>query len=187
MSSVVEIFAGTAPIALGAAGALFASAIALGPDFVKENWRKRFRAQLACAISAGEVSYTDLQHIAERWNQDRKAILQILRVLLSTALSEPDNPLRSRIDQLRVFLEVHEATEPFAELPENISLQLKQIGRNLSSDKELITQLAASLSTLYVANQRDSEKQKKLSLWGFVVGVIGIALSIPGLYITFAK
>ena len=139
MSSVVDIFAGTAPIALGAAGALLAAAIALGPDFIKDNWRKRFRAQLSGAISGGELSYSDLQHIAERWNQDRKAVLQSLGVLLSIALAEPDNPLKSRVDKIRVLLEVHEATEPFAELPENISLHLKQIGRNLSSDKELIT------------------------------------------------
>lgn len=187
MSSVIDLFAGTAPIALGAVGAIFAMAISIGPDFVKDTWRKRFRAQLASALANGQLSYSDLQHLAERWNQDRKAVLQSLRVLLSTAISEADSSLNANADKLRVLLEVHEATEPFAELPENISLQLKQIGRNLPSDKESISQLAASLSTLYVANQRESDKQKKLSFWGFVVGLIGIALSIPGLYITFAK
>lgn len=162
-------------------------AIGIGPDLVKDVWRKGFRNQLTNAINNGELSYSDLQHLAERWNQDRKAVLQSLRVLLSTAISEADNPLHPKAGKLRVLLEVHVATEPFAELPENISLQLKQIGKNLSSNQDSITQLAASLSSLYAKNQRDSEKQKKLSVWGFVVGVIGIALSIPGLYITFAK
>lgn len=187
MSSVIEIFAVTAPIALGAVGAILAMAVSLANDFLKDNWRKRFRVQLAGAISNGDLSYSDLQHLAERWSQERKAVLQSLRVLLSTALSEPDNAVAKNIDKIRVLLEVHEATEPFAELPENISLQLKQIGRNLTSDKDAITQLAASLGTLYAANQREAEKQKWLSVWGFVVGLIGIALSIPGLYITFAK
>ncbi|MFE8644777.1 hypothetical protein ACFX58_06795 [Sphingomonas sp. NCPPB 2930] len=162
-------------------------AISIGPDFIKDSWRKRFRTQLATALNKGDLSYSDLQHLAERWNQDRKAVLQSLRVLLSAAISDADSSLNQKSEKLRTLLEVHEATEPFSELPENISLQLRQIGKAFPSSNDFITQLAASLSTLYVTNQRESDKQKKLSFWGFVVGLIGIALSIPGLYITFAK
>lgn len=183
----MELFAGAAPIALGLAGGLLGLAMGIGPDLIRDRWRKHFRIQLINAMNNGELSYSDLQHLAERWSQDRKAILQSLRVLLSSAISEADDPLHQKADKLRVLLEVHEATEPFAELPENIRLQLKQIGKLLTSNKDSIGQLAASLSTLYAANQRESEKQKKLSVWGFVVGLIGIALSIPGLYITFSK
>ena len=56
--------------------------------------------------------------MAERWNQDRKSVLQSLRVLLADALSGEQTDLVTATKRIRDLLKEHEAREPFAELPE---------------------------------------------------------------------
>lgn len=122
MSSLLTVFVEIAPIALGAIVALFGSAIPFAVDSAKERWRKRFREQIKLAVRSDGLTYFDLQHIAERWNQDRKSVLQSLRVLLSDALSGEQAELAGVTDRIRSLLKEHQAREPFAELPENISM-----------------------------------------------------------------
>lgn len=184
MSSLVSLFVEIAPIAIGAMAALLGSSVPFVIDSAKERWRKRFREQIKLATQSERLSYSDLQHIAERWSQDRNSVLQSLRVLLSDALSGEQKDLAGVTDRIRTLLIEHQAREPFAELPENISIQLANLS---NSQPEPVTQLAASLSELYSKNQRESKKQKRLGVFGFIVGVIGVLLSIPGIYITFFK
>lgn len=181
---MISVIAGVAPVALGAIVGLFGAAVPLVIDFAKERWRTRFREQLGLAVKSGMLSYSDLQHIAERWNQDRKSVLQSLRVLLSDALSGEQADLAIATEHIRTLLRDHQSREPFAELPENISIQLANLS---GTQPELIAQLAASLGELYSSNQRESKKQKRLGVLGFVVGVIGLLLSVPGVYLGFLK
>ena len=74
------------PVA-SAFAAIVGSALIVLIDWAKEKWRKRFREQLRAAISRQTLTYADLQHLAERWNQDRQSVLQSLRVLLSEAIA----------------------------------------------------------------------------------------------------
>jgi hypothetical protein len=151
-------------------------------DWPKDRWRTRFREQLKAAVILQSMGYADLQHLAERWNQDRQAVLHSLRMLLSEAIAGEGNSLSERADFLRRLLLEHQAREPYAELPQNISLQLAAL-QNFSTDRpDAIPQLATSLSDLYSKNQRDLARQKKLTVWGFVVGVLGLLASLPGLY-----
>lgn len=184
-STVLSAFGSFAPLALGVLLALAGSAIPIVIDSAKSNWRKQFRRQVKSAVVRQSLTFPDLQHMAERWNQDRQAVLQSLRVLLAEALSGDDPEAEKRADDIRKLLLSHEAREPYAELPENISLQLSSIVQAEPQRSEEVAQLAASLSDLYSSNQRDAARQKKLGFWGFVIGVIGLLLSIPGLYITF--
>lgn len=184
-STVLSVFGNIAPLALGAVVAVFASVLPIVIDSAKMNWRKQFRRQIKLAVIRESLTFSDLQHIAERWNQDRNAVLQSLRVLLAEAVSGEDTEAAARADNIRSLLDQHQAREPYAELPENISLQLARLSTVTAQTPEAIAQLAASLSELYSSNQRDALKQKKLALWGFVVGIVGILLSIPGMYITF--
>lgn len=185
MSITTIIVEGLAPIAVGALIASVLAVVPLAIDSAKSNWRKRFRQQLKLGVARETVTFNDLEHLAERWNQDRKAVLQSLRVLLSEALSGEDSELSSHVEKLRSLLAQHESREPYAELPENISLQLAGISATAPSVSGPIGQLAASLGDLYSSNQRDLSRQKKLSFWGFVVGVVGLVLSVPGLYLAF--
>lgn len=184
-STVLSIFGSAAPLALGVVVAVFVSVLPLVMDSAKANWRKQFRRQVKLAVLRESLTFSDLQHVAERWSQDQKAVLQSLRVLLAEAVSGDDAEAAARAEQIRKLLTLHEAREPFSELPENISLQLTRLMHSANPEPEAVAQLAASLSELYSTNQRDAAKQRKLSFFGFVVGIIGVLLSIPGLYITF--
>lgn len=185
MSSTVSVLGGFTPILFGIGVTAVVSAASITIDYAKLNWRKRFRQQIKLALIREAFVFQDLEHLSERWVQDRKAVLQSLRVLLSDAVSGEDGELSKRVETVRKILMQHQAREPYAELPENISLQLARIAESSSSIADAIAQLAVSLSELYSSNQRELIKQKKLSFWGFIVGVAGLLASIPGLYLTF--
>lgn len=178
MSILLEIITPAA----GAIAAIVASALTVIIDWAKEKWKKRFRDQLKAAVILKSLTYADLQHLAERWNQDRQAVLQSLRVLLSDALAGEGENLPERTDFLRQLLMEHQSREPYAELPENISLQLAALSQALQDRSDAVPQLATSLSDLYSKNQRELMRQKRLTVWGFVVGVLGLLASLPGLY-----
>jgi hypothetical protein len=178
MSVLIEIITPAA----GALAAIVASALTVIVDWAKEKWKKRFRDQLTAAVIRQTLTYTDLQHLAERWNQDRQAVLLSLRVLLSEAISGEGEGLAERTDFLRQLLSEHQSREPYAELPENISLQLAALNPALQDSPDAVPQLATSLSDLYSKNQRELLRQKRLTVWGFVVGLLGLFASLPGLY-----
>jgi len=155
-------------------------------DAAKNNWRKRFRQQIKSGITSGNLTYEDMQHVAERWSQDRKAILFSLRIMHSEAVSGEDEKLTSTIEKLRELIKAHQEIEPFAELPENVSLQLSNLQKSIdTSESEKIGQLAASLSALYASNQNELAKQKKFTLWGFIIGVLGFVLGLVSFYSTY--
>ncbi|WP_417435013.1 hypothetical protein [Idiomarina abyssalis] len=153
-------------------------------DFAKNNWRRRFRQQIRLGIASGNFTYNDMQHIAERWSQDRKAILLSLRIMHSDAVAGEDDKLTDSVEKLRYLIHEHQKIEPFAELPENVSLQLSSLQRAVDSS-EKIDQLAASLSSLYASNQNELQKQKKFTLWGFIIGTLGFVVGLVSLYATY--
>lgn len=185
MSSTVFMLGGFTPVLFGIGIAAVVSAASIAIDYAKLNWRKRFRQQIKLALIGETFVFQDLEHLSERWVQDRKAVLQSLRVLLADAVSGEDGELSKRVETVRKILTLHQAREPYSELPENIGLQLARIAESSSTTGDAIAQLAVSLSELYSSNQRELIKQKKLSFWGFIVGVAGLLASIPGLYLTF--
>lgn len=83
----------------------------------------------------------------------------------------PDEYLAS----VRKLLEEHQNEEPFAELPENISLQLAAFQKK-SNDEAI--QLATSLSQLYSSNQTKLDKQKKITYYSFGVGLLGVVIAV---------
>lgn len=161
-------------ILLGGAVGTFVGLLPILKDVAEGHWRKQFRKQIKEAISAGELEYNDLQHIAERWNQDRKAVLQSLRVMLSESLAGEDAKLSSARQLVRDLLVEHQRAEPYAELPENISLQLATLNKSSELNVSLVEQLASSLSELYSSNQRQLRRQSRYAVAGVVLGVVGV-------------
>lgn len=150
--------------------------------------QRSFRQALKDGVIKEKITYEDLQHIAECWNQNRKSILYNLRVLLSEAIRE-EGDLASSVDYIRELLASHQKNEPFAELPENISIQLNDIQGSLVQNalddvnRNKIDQLAASLSTLYVSNQRSISKEKNMTRAGFFIGLLGITWSVISFFV----
>lgn len=162
-------------------GGTLGAALGLMPvlkDIAENHRRKQFRKQITAAVATVQLDYVDLQHIAESWSQDRKAVLQCLRVLLSDALAGDESKLSESQDSLRRLLLEHAKAEPYAELPENISLQLETLTKYNDQIAPLVEQLASSLSDLYSSNQRQLARQTKLAFWGVLVGALGVAVGV---------
>lgn len=143
--------------------------------------RNSFIETLKKGIKSEKMTYPDLQHIAENFNQNRQSILSGLRVMLADTTGG-DEDLAESLENIRDLLEAHQKNEPFAELPENISLQLADIQDNPGNKK--IDQLAASLSTLYISHQRSISKEKTMTRAGFAVGIVGVIWSIITYFIS---
>lgn len=162
-------------------GGLIGTVLGLIPimkEYGEQNWKKQFRRQLTEGIANGNLKYPDIQHIAERWSQDRKAVLLSLRVLLSQAVSGDEDKLREHSDALRQLLHEHEQAEPFAELPENVSLQLSALSSAEGNISTQAAQLANSLSELYASHHKKLRIQTMLAVWSVVFGIAGIIVGI---------
>ena len=138
----------------------------------------RFRRQIQVAVAAQKATYADLLHMAARWGQSRNAVQRALRVALATSLEKVDTADGTLSEYVRKMLAEHERREPYTELPENISMQLRRIDQELKDKPEHIHQLATSLNALYQKNQRDLSVQKLLSALGFLIGVAGLFVPV---------
>lgn len=165
-------------ILLGGAIGIAFSLVPVLKDVTENHWRKQFRKQIKQALCAGEVNYNDLQQIAERWSQDRKAVLQSLRVMLADALAGEETSLSESRQLIRDLLTEHERAEPYSELPENISLQLATLTKRDEKNTPLVEQLASSLSELYSSNQRQLLRQSRYTVAGVFIGVVGVLVGI---------
>ena len=187
MEVLISIFTKSTPALIGALFGTIIGIVFILKDSVESNWKKRFREQIKKGVSAGSLTSDDVQHIQERWGQDRQSVLFSLRIMLSAAIAAEDEELKNKIQEIRELLISHEQREPFSELPENISLQLNSLKEeNTNLDKQ-VTQLASSLTELYSSNKSEIAKQKKFTLWGFIVGVLGVLISISSLFMALPK
>jgi hypothetical protein len=165
-------------ILLGGAIGIAISIVPVLKDVAENHWRKQFRKQVKQALAAGELEYNDLQHIAERWSQDRKSVLQSLRVMLSDSLGGDEENLSGSRQLIRNLLREHERAEPYSELPENISLQLSTLTKVSEQNSPLVEQLASSLSELYSSNQRQLLRQSRYTVAGAFIVVIGVLIGV---------
>ncbi len=181
-TEVVPVFTGIAALIVGAVVGLFFSILPVLKEKAENNWRKQFRKQVRLGIIKNHLTYNDMQHIAERWSQDRKAILFSLRIMHSEAISGEDDELSKNVDVIRELIAKHQKQEPYSELPENISIQLNRLDSNSGDKQEQISQLASSLSDLYSENQQNLSRQIKFTYWGSIAGIIGVFIGVAGLY-----
>lgn len=184
---ITSILAGNAGTILGVlVGAIIGIALIL-KDSAETNWRKRFREQVKKGIANATLTSTDMPHLYERWGQNRQSVLFSLRIMLSEAIACEDEQLKDKIAEIRELISKHEEREPFSELPENISIQLSSLKEENPDLEKPVTQLASSLTDLYSSNKTEITKQKRLAFWGFLVGILGVLISISSLLIAIPK
>jgi len=143
--------------------------------------RDAFEKQVRKGIIKNNLTYEDMQHIAERWGRDRNTVLQTLRIIHSEAISSDDEDLCQSIDIIRELIKEHQKQEPYSELPENISLQLNGLSAEINNNNK-VSELASSLNELYSTNQKKFSKQVKLTYWSAAIGVAGFFIGAIGLY-----
>jgi hypothetical protein len=186
MEVILNIISTNIGVLLALLVGVFGAMIPMLKDWVESNWKRRFHEQLESAVSRDELVTEDLIELAERWNQDRRSVLNSLRSLLAEAVSGESKKLEGSTQKVRDLIKWHTEREPFAELPENIGLQLNTIKHNFPQSESNIGQLASSLNELYAMNKADLKKQKLYSFWGFLVGFIGLLLTIASMYIALS-
>ncbi|MCH2177020.1 MAG: hypothetical protein MK193_14960 [Lentisphaeria bacterium] len=187
LDTIASIFTSNTATFLGALfGTVFGIALIL-KDSAETNWRKRFREQVKKGIANGALTPSDMPHLYERWSQDRQSVLFSLRIMLSEAIASEDEHLHQKANEIRELISKHEEREPFSELPENISIQLNSLKEGNANMEKPIVQLASSLTDLYSSNKTEITKQKKLAFWGFLVGILGVLISISSLLIAIPK
>lgn len=184
-TEILSVITGTAPLIVGAVIGIVVGIVPILKDTAESNWKKQFRKQVRLGIIKNHLTYEDMQHIAERWSQDRKSILFSLRIMHSEAISGEDEELAKNIDSIRDLMNKHQNQEPYSELPENISIQLNGLNSK-PENKEHVSQLASSLSELYLSNQQKHSRQVKFTYWGAIAGVIGVFIGVAGLYFAVA-
>jgi hypothetical protein len=180
--AVINILSSSVGVLLAILMGIFGAMIPILKDWVETNWKKRFHEQLEKAVVGGELIADDVVHLAERWNQDRRSVLFSLRQLLADSVSKEKDDLKDSMSMIRELIAWHAEREPFSELPENIGIQLNTLKLDFPQSESNIGQLAASLNELYAMNKAELKKQKLYSFWGFLVGFIGLLLTIAGLY-----
>lgn len=153
-------------------------------DWVILGWRKRFREKLRKGIVSEKLKPEDIPHLAETWRQGRSGILFGLREILADSITGDDEKLKDKDNFIRELIDWHAEREPFAELPENISLQLNALKIQVPNSSTAIGQLATSLSELYATNKAELKKQKTFTFWGFIAGIFGLLLTIVSMYFT---
>jgi hypothetical protein len=183
MTDIVHLLNSSIGLLLSLLIGVFGAMIPIFKDWAESNWRKRFREQLEKAIANEKLETEDLIHLSERWSQDRRSVLSSLRSMLAESISEEKVNLKDKSSKLRGLIKWHAEREPFAELPENIGLQLNTIKIQFPEAESNISQLATSMSELYATNKADLKKQKLYSFWGFLVGIIGLLLTVASLYL----
>lgn len=183
MTEITQLLNSSIGVLLALLMGVFGGMIPILKDWAETNWKKRFREQLGKAISNDKLEPDDLVHLAERWNQDRRNVLSTLRCMLAKSISEEIDCLKDKSSKLRELIKWHAEREPFAELPENIGLQLSTMKVQFPQSASNIGQLATSMSELYSTNKADLKKQKLYSFWGFLVGILGLLLTVASLYL----
>lgn len=148
-----------------------------GMEVVQLYRTLRFRQLVKQKVAKCKMTYVDLMHIAARFRQGRAEILHSLRQAHGDTFTEQEADEAGRAHILGL-MKKHEEEEPFAELPENIGLQLRSIQTDPASATHGIPQLAKSLGEVYSKNRRELKRQKNYSFLGLFVGLAGLWVAL---------
>lgn len=184
---MVELIFFAVIITAGLAVLLKVGAEALGLLYAeKRSARARCEADIVEGLQAGQLEWEDVWHLAQRWRVGRADLLEILRNVHRKAVAGEVEDLDDKLESAREFLQKYEEREPYAELPENVSLRLTKIEKSDEPDPEQARQLARSLTVFHLECQRSLEKQWRLAFWGIFFGTVGFIVGVLGLYLALS-
>ncbi|GKW29471.1 hypothetical protein AB6D34_18310 [Pectobacterium brasiliense] len=142
-------------------------------DIFQSIKRRKCKETIKKSINAGIMKNEDIYLLAERWGVKREKISSVLNLILSDYLNEkdcPDEPL----GKIRNLIVWHQENDPFADLPENIKLQLLHLQKKTDTDHAGILQLSKSLNEIYLSNQRKAKREQRISIVSLLIGLIGL-------------
>lgn len=151
-------------------------------DMGQSLWQYRYETVIKKGIKNGTLLNNDIYILADRWGIDRVNISHSLGYIFSKHMNT-DNPDNPQLARLRELMEWHKEQDPYADLPENVTLQLQAIKKSHNNLEEEIHQLSVSLSELYRSKEKEVRLEKLISRINLFVGILSTGYTIISQYI----
>lgn len=154
----------------------------------RQKRRRALKNDIVKGIVNGMLQWEDLEILCQRWGQSRTDLHWVLSDLLHESLCVETDRSEELYKQVKVLLSEQQKAEPFAELPESIRMHMEQLtSRFRENGDEVVRPLAASISDTIIEADRRYEKQKIITKYSFVVGVISLLVGIASLFFAVSQ
>lgn len=150
--------------------------------------RKAIKNDILKGIQKGRLQWEDLEYLCQRWKQSRTDLHWILSDVLHESLSGDSDEDGEQYEQVKKLLAEQQKAEPFAELPESIRIHIEQVSsRFREGGDEVVRPLASSICDTIIEADRRNEKQKTITKYSFIIGLVSLLLGIVSLLFAVAQ
>lgn len=154
----------------------------------RKKRRRAFKNDIVKGIVNGMLQWEDLEILCQRWRQSRTDLHWVLSDLLHESLCEEADRSKELYKRIKELLSEQQKAEPFAELPESIRMHMEQLSsRFRENGDEVVRPLAASICDTIIEADRRHEKQKLITKYSFVVGVVSLLVGIASLFFAVSQ
>lgn len=164
------------------------SQLAIAVTDARRKRRRALKNDIVMGIVNGVLQWEDLEILCQRWRQSRTDLHWILSDILHESLCEEADKSQELYKRVKELLSEQQKAEPFAELPESIRMHIEQLSsRFRENGDEVVRPLAASICDTIIEADRRHEKQKMITKYSFVVGVISLLIGIVSLFFAISQ
>ena len=154
----------------------------------RQKRKRAFKNDIVKGIANGMLQWDDLEILCQRWSQSRTDLYWVLSDLLHESLCEETDKSQELYKRVKELLSEQQRFEPFAELPESIRMHMEQLSsRFRENGDEVVRPLATSIYDTIIEADRRYEKQKIITKYSFVVGVISLLIGIASLFFAVSQ
>uniref|UniRef100_UPI0035C68C69 hypothetical protein n=1 Tax=Serratia quinivorans TaxID=137545 RepID=UPI0035C68C69 len=139
--------------------------------------RGKYEDKLKTAIDLGRLENEDIYLLASRWVVKKEQITTVLHRLLNEYVDSKECNVET-LGRVRRLIDWHQKNDPFSDLPDDVRLQLQHIKTIAPDSQEEIIRLSKSLSDIYISNQRQQKRDRRLAWSGLAIGVVGFGLTL---------
>lgn len=143
-----------------------------------------FLEKLEKAATTRELTWVQIQIMAEADTIPRETIGRALRTMLSSAYQDEKANMQL-ITNLENNLNSFKNDEPFDQIPQDIKIYLERLRDKLEiQDVTLLEPLANKLRELNDINSREKKTERLKSTLGILIGILGIIAGSIGIILT---
>lgn len=154
----------------------------------RQKRKRSFKNDIMKGLVKGMLQWEDLEILCQRWRQSRTDLHWILSDLLHESFCEEADKGQVLYKRVKELLSAQQKEEPFAELPESIRMHMEQLSsRFRENGDEVVRPLAASICDTIIEADRRHEKQKMITKYSFVVGVVSLLIGIVSLFFAISQ
>jgi hypothetical protein len=151
-------------------------------SYIKKKKLSKFKQDIIKSIKNIQPTWNQINLIAETRKLTKAEVGKIIKELISDALTENDETLKSNLSLLESYISFYKNEEPFDDLPDDVRLHLERLKEHLPDRVELLEPIVNHLRDLKTVALRNRRRQKIIEIISLIVGVAGL---IIGLYPLF--